>query len=986
MTFKRLLQAILPAVMLLTFQVALAQTKTVSGRVTDSRDGSPVSGATVTAKGTTTGTSTNAEGYFSLSVPSSATTLVVSSVGFGTTEMPISDNMVVALTATAGSSLSEVVVTGYGTTRKKDLTGAVTSVKAKDFNQGIFASPDNLIQGKVAGVQVVNNSGAPGGAATIRIRGVGSIRSGNSPLIVVDGVPLSGGTAAPGNGTPLGGSPGENPLNFINPSDIASMDVLKDASATAIFGSRGANGVIMITTKKGQSGAPKIEFNTAVGVSSLLRRMDVLNGDEYRSALKSYGLTSGDFGGNVDALDAILRTGFQQNYNIAISGGNDNGKYRVSAGYLDNQGIVKESGFKKISANLSSSFKFLESKRLGLDINLLTSQTVTKQAPISNDAGFQGSLIGQALQWNPTHPLYKTDGSVWVNNNLGATTVNPMAMLDAHDDVSNLSTILASISPSYKILNNLEYRMLYSVNYGAGERKSEIRNWLNLTGNLGWAQIANNRSLNQQLTHTLTYSPKLTDNLSLNAVIGYEYLKYDFRGNGMTGNRFVDYPGLKYWDYMGNVPAADRSMYSFANPISELQSYFARAVFNWSDRLLLTATFRADGSSKFGANNKYGYFPSLAAAWNIDNESFMKDNGIFSTLKLRASWGKTGNQEFPSGASIPIVGIGQGPNQNRVNFENPDIKWETNTMTNIGVDFGVLDNRLTGSIDWFNRVTSDPIFQFDVTAPGPSVGRYWRNLPATIKNTGLELALNGALIREANMTWNVGVNIAFLDNVLNDLSGAYETGAISGQGLSGATAQRLASGQPLNVWYLRQFEGIDKSTGQSIYKDGGNTLYYSGSPNPRQVYGFTTDFSWNKMFAILNFNGAAGHLIYNNTLNGVTPIGNLGTRNIASSLIGGSVKEAISNPIAPSTRYLEKGNYLKLANATVGYRFGNLGKAFSNVTATLTGQNLLLFSKFSGFDPEVNVDKNVQGIPSFGIEYIPYPPARTIMLGLNFSF
>jgi iron complex outermembrane receptor protein len=454
----------------------------------------------------------------------------------------------------------------------------------------------------------------------------------------------------------------------------------------------------------------------------------------------------------------------------------------------------------------------------------------------------------------------------------------------------------------------------------------------------------------------------------------------------MVGNRFVDYPDLKYWDYMANVPANDRSIYSFANPISELQSYFARATFNWADRLLLTATMRADGSSKFGANNKYGYFPSLAAAWNISNESFLRDSRLISNLKLRASWGKTGNQEFPSGTSIPVVGIGQGGNQNRVNYANPDIKWETNTMTNIGLDFGFSDNRITGSIDWFNRLTTDPIFQFDVTAPGPSAGRYWKNLPATIRNTGLELSLNAALIRTANMTWNIGGNIAFLDNELNDLAGAYETGAISGQGLSGATAQRLVSGQPLNVWYLRNFQGIDKTTGQSIYQDGGNTLYYSGSPNPKQVYGFYTDFSYNKFFAIMNFNGAAGHLIYNNTLNGVTPIGNLGTRNIASSLIGGAVKESPSNPIAPSTRYLEKGNYLKLANATIGYRLGNLGKVFNNVTATLTGQNLLLFTNFTGFDPEVNVDKNVQGIPSFGIEYIPYPTARTILFGLNFSF
>jgi iron complex outermembrane receptor protein len=986
MTPKRFIKAmLLPVVMLFAFQVTFAQNKTVSGKVTDSRDGSPVAGASVTAKGTNVGTSTAADGTFRFSVPSSATTLVISSVGFASQELAISDNMTIGLLGASGSTMSEVVVTGYGTARKKDLTGAVTSVKAKDFNQGVFASPDQLIQGKVAGVQVTNSSGAPGGAATIRIRGVGSIRSGNSPLVVVDGVPLGGGSASPGNGTPLGGTPGDNPLNFINPSDIASMDVLKDASATAIFGSRGANGVIMITTKKGSTGAPKIEFNTSVGASNLLRQIDVLDGNEYRSALKQYNLTGGDYGSNVDAMDNILRTGFQQNYNIAVSGGNENGRYRVSAGYLDNQGIVKESGFKKYSANLTSSFRFLESKKLGLDINLIAAHTTTQIAPISNDAGFQGSLIGTALQWNPTHPLYKPNDSIWINNQLGATTINPMALLAAHDDVNNLNTILASISPSYKILSNLEYRMLYSINYGAGERRSEIRNWLNLTGNNGFAQIINNKSNNQQITHTLTYTPKLTKNLSLNAVVGYEYLKFDYKGSGMVGNRFVDYPGLKYTNYMGNVPAVDRSIYSFANPISELQSYFARATFNWADRLLVTATFRADGSSKFGANNKYGYFPSIAAAWNIANEEFMGGVNFISNLKLRASWGQTGNQEFPSGTSIPVVGIGLGSNQNRVNYENPDIKWETNTMTNVGIDFGFMDNRLTGTADWFQRKTTDPIFQFDVTAPGPSVGRFWRNLPATIDNSGFEFALNGAIIRNTNMQWNLGFNIAFLKNEIRDLAGAYETGALHGQGISGATSQRLVSGQPLNVYYLRNYEGLDKGTGQSVYTDGGNTLFYSGSPNPKNVYGITTDFTWKKLFVVINANGAAGHYIYNNTLNSVIPIGNLGTRNIASSLLGGAVQENTSNAIAPSTRYLEKGDYFKLANATIGYRLGALGKAFSNVTVTLTGQNLFVITKFSGFDPEVNVDKNVQGIPSFGIEYIPYPSARTVLFGLNFA-
>ena len=981
MTQKRLLPALL-VTLLLALQT-FAQQRTISGRVTDNT-GAPVPGVTVTVKGTNLATQTGNDGTYRLSVPENANTLVFSAVGYGNVEGAITGSSVdIALQATQ-SNLNEVVVVGYGTARKRDLTGSVASVKAKDFNQGVFTSPDNLIQGKVAGVQVINNTGAPGGSSTIRIRGISSIRSGNAPLIVVDGVPLSGGSSQPGLDNAFGGAQGDNPLNFINPSDIASMDVLKDASATAIFGSRGANGVIVITTKKGASGAPKIEFNGQVGVSNLLRKIDVLDAAGYRAALKEYNLTSGDYGGDVDALDEILRTAYTQNYNMAVSGGNENGRYRLSAGYLNQEGIIKESGFKKLSTSLTSSFKFTESKKLGVDFNFMYANTTTDGAPIGSNSGFQGSLIGQALQWNPTHPLRdsRRGDSIWVNNQLGATTVNPLAALAAHSDRTVLNNIIASISPSYKLLSNLEFRMLYAMNYSQAERRSEIRNWLNFTNNNGSAQIANNRQVNQTINYTLSYTPQLTKNISLNAVVGYEYLKYDYIGSGMSSNRFFDYPQLRYTDYMQNSPANDRSQYSFANPIAELQSYFARATFSFGDRFLLTGTFRADGSSKFGANNKYGYFPSIAGAWNVMNESFLRSNKTISTLKLRASWGQTGNQEFPSGVAVRRVNIGTLDNTSVANFENPDVKWETNTMWNIGMDFGLMDNRLTGTIDYFNRKTTDPLFSATPIQPAPSSGVIWQNLDASILNSGFEFALNWAVIRNENLTWNIGGNIAFLENEVQDLVGSYQTGGLHGQGITGATSQLIVSGQPLNVYHLRKFEGIDKTTGSSQYAEN-EKLFYSGSPNPKQVYGFSTDMTWKKLFASANFNGAAGHYLYNNTANSVINVGNLGTRNIDARIPG--TGENVTNAIAPSTRYLEKGDYIKLANMTVGYRLGNLGKPFKNVTVNITGQNLFVISNFSGFDPEVNVDKNVGGIPSAGIEYIPYPSARTILLGLSFG-
>ncbi len=991
MTLKRLLTASMLLLLTVAFSAATyAQDKAISGKVTDAKDGSPIAGASVVAKNSSQGgTVTGADGTFKISVASNVTTLVISYVGYGAQEVTISGKTSVDVSlSSSGSNLNEVVVVGYGTARRKDITGSVASVKARDFNQGIVTAPDQLIQGKVAGVQIINNSGDPGGATTVRIRGISSIRSGNQPLFVVDGVPLSGGSAAPGLGTSLGGAPGDNPLNYLNPSDIASMEVLKDASATAIFGSRGANGVVIINTKRGQSGAPKIDFGTSVGVSSLLKKLEVLDGDGYRAALTKYGLTSGNLGGNVDAMDAITRTGLSQNYNMAISAGNDAGRYRLSAGYQNIDGIIKESGFKKLTATFSGNYKFLESKRLGLDFNIITSNTARSTAPISNDAGFQGSLIANALQWNPTARLDDWTPAQPINPALGATTLNPLAVLAAYDDKVNVTSILASIAPSYKITDDLEYKFLYSMNYSRGERRTEIRRWLNLQGNRGFGQISNNRMFNQTLTHTLNYNKQITSDLNFTALVGYEYLKFDYIGSGMQGNNFVDYPGIKYTDYMQNVPSADRSMYSFADPISELQSVFGRLNFGFKDKYFVTATVRRDGSNKFGTNNKYGVFPSVAAKWQISNEDFLSGNSTINNLALRASWGQTGNQEFPSNAPLRVVNIGQGSNQSVASLENQDIRWETNTLANIGLDFAVLDSRLTGSIDYYTRTTTDPIFQQVVTQPGPPI-RFWTNLEGQIVNSGVELQLNGNIVRKKDLNWNLGVNLAFQKNELKDFVGAIETGSLSGQGISGATSQRLVSGQPINVFYLRTYQGIDKTTGQSVYKlnpDGSDNLDYVGSPNPKTIVGITTDVSYKNWYFAVNMNGAFGHYIYNNTANSVLPVGNIiGGRNIAASIMSGDVKESTSNPLAPSTRYMEKGNYLKLANATISYRLGNVAKVLKNAQVALTGQNLFVITKFSGFDPEVNTDKSVNGVPSLGIEYTPYPTARNIMLSFNFS-
>lgn len=973
---------LLCSLMLFIAGVINAQTKPITGKVTD-EGGNPVPGATVQIKGTSTGTATDVNGVFKVNVPSSATTLIISFVGYVQQEVSISGKSEVSVSLQPSSTtLSDVVVVGYGTTRKKDLTGSVVSIKSADFNKGIVTAPDQLIQGKVAGLMVMANSGAPGGATTVRIRGNSSVRTGNQPLYVVDGTPLDGRTAKPSiNANGLGQTPDANPLNFINSADILSMDVLKDASATAIYGARGANGVVIISTKKGHEGPPALDINYSAGASSILKKLDVLDAPGYRAALKQYNLTGGDEGSSVDAMGSILRTGITHNVNAALSGGNDNGTYRASFGMLDQQGIVKKTGLKKYTANLNGQYKFLDNKRLGMDYSIQAAHTIEQIAPITNDAGFAGSLIGQALQWNPTLALRKPDGSFNILSE--GSAINPEAMSAAYDDNVNSNIIMANISPYFKITNDLEYRVMYSVNHQTGERETQIASFINITNvmNKGQAYYANNTLTSQLMTHTLSYNKQVSKALFLSAVLGYEYQRFDYKGRSMSGLGFTT-DALKYVDILQSPAQTNTVLASFRNPKSELQSYFGRANLNFFDKYLLTATLRSDGSSKFGTNNKYGYFPSFAAKWNISNEAFLKDNHTINQLALRVGWGITGNQEFPAGSAQEQYAIGSNGSASLSNVANPNLKWESSKQLNAGVDYAFFNNRLYGSVDYFYKNTTNLLFNFPTIQPAPA-STYWINLPANVINKGLEVVLRGDVIATKNITWNLGVNATFLNNELKNYDGPpVLTGAISGQGVSNAYAERLTNNRPLNSFYIRQFEGFDDK-GQGIYKDNGNSMYYLGDPNPKTMLGIITSLNVKRWTLSVNMHGAFGFDIYNNTANTVLPIGNLGSRNIAANLVG--TKEALSNPITVSSRYLEKGNFMKMDNTTLSYSIGNIGKVFKNAAVYVTGQNLFIITKYSGFDPEVNTDKNINGVTSLGIEYSPYPTARSFIAGLTFS-
>ena len=993
-----LLKALVLSLLFLLPLLSQAQaTRPITGKVVDSKAvGLP--GVTVIVPGTSVGASTGPDGTFQLQVPATATALSFSFIGYATQRVDItSKNSVTVSLEDDAQALSDVVVVGYGTARKEDLTGAVSTLSTKDFNKGTFTSPDQLIQGRASGVQITQNSGQPGGASTIRIRGNSAVTGTGQPLYVVDGVPLDGRSARPGLNTSAGDSPDSNPLNFLNPADIETLTVLKDASATAIYGARAAYGVVLITTKRGKVGEPRFDIGVSGGFANILRRIKVLNADQYRQALTYYGApATNDKGLNNDALGAILQTGPLQNYNGAVSGGSENGRYRLSLGYLDQKGIVKKTEFQKYSANFVTNIKFLESKRLGVDINITASQTREQLAPITNNGDFRGSLIGQALQWNPTDSLYGANGLPV--SRLGSTTINPVAQQQYYDDHSRVTTALASISPYYKFNDWLEYRALVAVNYSTGSRRTSIDQRLNIQDyqRFGYAAVSATELQTQQMTHTLNFNKKITSDLNLNALVGYEYTKFNYSGTGLSGRGpansdgspigFGTY-GLDYTNYLQYSNPSGRLISSFVDPVTELQSFFGRAILNYKDRYLLTATLRADGSTKFGDNNKYGYFPSVSAAWDISQEDFLKVEAI-NQLKLRVGYGRTGNQEFPAGSARSqfVFQSNNGGLQQTTNA-NPNLKWQSDEQYNGGIDVALFNNRVTLTADYFYKRTTDLLYPnipgFPAAPGGSSV--IWQNLNGVIVNKGVELLAGITAYDSPTFGLSFNANATFVKNNVSGLPAALiiQTGTLSGQGLSGVLAETIQNGQPLNGFYLPTYNGINPSTG--LYNEF-TPASYAGNPNPTALAGLSTTARFQKLSLTANFNGVFGNKIYNNTFNSVLNVSQIrGGRNISLAEFQSGVKESLSNAVTPSTRYLESGNFVKLANVTLSYALGDLGKVFKGASIYAIGQNLFVITNYRGFDPEVNTNKISGVVPSAGIDYTGYPSARTFTFGINLS-
>lgn len=962
---------------------------TVKGKVSDAETGDGLPGVSVSAKGSTKGAVTDVNGEYSITVSDGKAVLVFSYVGYTPQEITVGGQTQINIQLKSDSkTLSEVVVVGYGTAKKTDITGAVKSVRSEEFNKGIINSPEQLLQGKVAGVNVTSASGEPGSAQNISIRGPGGVRTGSTPLFVVDGLALDN------SGT--GGA--MNPLTFLNPQDIETIDVLKDASATAIYGARGANGVVLITTKKGKAGSSSMNYSASLGISEIARALPVYTADEYRKAVPSVGGVLEDLKGNTDWQKEITRTAYTQNHNLTLGGGAGKLTYYASFGAQKQEGILKNNDLNRYTGRINVNQKFWED-RLNVDVNLNATFTNNSRPPI-------GSMIGNAISVNPTYPAYDAQGNPAVYPNL----VNPLVSLKLEKDITKTNRLIGNISPSLKITNDLVYKLNYGI-----DNSNSVRDLVSLPnavplqdGRLETIYITNNNSL---IENYLTYTKDFNNN-SFSALVGHSYQKIFLQGRSSSINKFpisdidpIYNPGLgQELTLANNKPSG----YATKN---ELQSFFSRLNYSFKDKYLLTATVRADGSSKFGANNKYGIFPSFAAGWRISEEEFMKGSRI-SNLKLRAGWGQTGNQEIPSkitqalftstvsaSTSYPLVNSGPFPAGTTYSrLANPDIQWEVSTQTNIGLDFGLFNGALTGAVDYFNKVSSDILLEVIPSDPVQPAGTFWTNVKdMNITNKGLEIELAYRQKTASGINYGIGGNTTFIRNkVTNSPYSVIPSGSASGSGLTSATINGYLSGEPIGTFFLKDFTGFDDK-GLSTYRDvDGDGIVTdkdriaAGSALPTMQYNFFGNIGYKGFDLIVNFNGVRGNKIYDNTANSNFYKLRLSKGINTTPEAVQYANESANNAAPVSTRFLKDGAFLRLNNMALGYSFNTkalgIDKYIPALRLSVTGQNLFVITKYNGYDPEVNTDRTINGISSYGIDYLSYPKAKSIIFGLNVSF
>ncbi|SDE33116.1 iron complex outermembrane recepter protein [Mucilaginibacter pineti] len=966
------------------FSSAFAQKSVFKGKVVDELN-QPLPGATIHVKETDQSTVTDANGVFSLvGNNQSVLTVQVTFIGYDVANLVIKANETAAIKLVPNSkSLTEVVVVGYGTVKKTDLTGSVANLGAKDLNPGSVTNPLQQIAGKAAGVNINEVGSEPGVAPSIRIRGITSLSGGNDPLVVVDGVQ--------GN---------MEFLNQVPPSEIASIDILKDASATAIYGSRGATGVIIITTKKGAAGKATVEYNENTSLDVIPKQLQELTASQWTKQAELQGVdVSANHGSNTDWYNLLTRNGVTQNHTLAFGSGSNGFNYRASVSAINQTGVVLGSNYKKYIARIVATQKALDDK-LTLTMNVNTGVNDANYSPIGvGNAAFTSNTISQAYIARPTDPVYNTDGTYFTDPNVFHYT-NPYAIAKTVSNVVNQDELFGSLRADLDIYKGLSAGWFGSwrkVNQNTGYYAPVASTITDAVTYNGQAHINNDHTDEKLMDINLSY--KRDFGLShIDATAVYEYQIQTYFGSYSAARGFANdiatYNGLQ----LGTLASAQNGDVSSYKNDRKLVSYLGRVNYSYNNRYYLTASFRADGSSVFGANHHFGYFPSASAAWRIDQESFMANQKVFSMLKLRGGYGVTGNQQgLPVQGSISLYGLSTnnpttyfGGQQislyDYIQNANPDLRWESRSETNLGLDFGLFNDRLTGTVEAYTSKTTNLLYNYNVNISGPfKVNHIFANA-GTLQNKGLEASLSYAVIKTKDVSLTLAGNGSLMQNKVLKLSGVIDGIQQSTNYQPWGTNAWLVEGQPIGTYLIYKHTGVNSNgvetfAGQNA--DGSfdataqsKIRYNAGQSLPKYNYAFTPSFTYKNFDASMVWRGAGGNKVFNGLRSKLSMLENLGKQNLLQSAIA----TGIHSSAVQSDEWLESGNYLRFQNLSLGYRINVTNiKFISALRVSLTGQNLALITKYKGLDPEVDAS----GGSSSGGDYGIYPRTRTFSAGLN---
>jgi TonB-linked SusC/RagA family outer membrane protein len=1008
---KKLLQSVgFAGLFWLTSLTSLfAQDRTIRGRVT-TPESEPLPGVSVAIKGTSRGTTTDAQGQYSLALPNEATTLTFSSVGYATQDIAVGSRATLDVTMQISDrSLDEVVVVGYGTQRKVETTGSIASVKSDELLQLPIANVTQGIQSRVAGVQITQNSSAPGGSASVRIRGTNSINGTSEPLYVIDGIQISVGLD--GNSNNL------NPLSTINPNDIESVEILKDASATAIYGSRAANGVVLITTKRGKAGTSRVSYDGYYGTQQVNRTLDVLTAPQF-GALENEIYKTTIFA-NPESLPAgtnwqneIFRTAPIQNHQLTVTGGSEKTQVALSLNYFDQEGIIIQSNFRRYS--LRANVDHRATKWLKVGTSLLLTNSVNNRIPTANTSidgpAVTASVLGAALAAPPTLVPFREDGSVWPFgdqfNGRYREASNPVGLTRILDR-STTNNILGNVYFDFNLVKGLTYRASFNITQGntLGDFYSP-KSIVNASDQAVAGSAAKNNFYNRSLLHEsiLTYATTFAANHSLKFTGVFASLKNEGNNNSITASQFPNDATLNEAIGLG----VNRNI-SSGRSESRLDSYLGRINYGYRDKYFLDLTARYDGASQFGANNKYGFFPAVSAAWRLVEEPFLKDVTWLSDLKLRGSYGQTGNAgAIGSYGSLALVGsnfntlyyfnhapvTGIAP----TGIPNADLQWERSTQANVGVDLGFFNNRVNAVIDIYNKRTDNLLF---VRQLPPSSGYTTiRGNFAQIQNRGIELAINGRVL-EGPVKLDLSANATINRNKLLGLNDLLQSFSVNNYSV-------LEVGQPIGVFKTYVSDGIYQS-GEAVLPGAGSGVgrpkvrdlngdgqisvldqTITGDPNPDVIYGFSANLTFKNFDFSGFFAGVAGNQIYN--LIRYTLENPLGGRNLLAGVANRWTPTNPNNEYAGvlqggrlpiSDRFLEDGSFLRCKNLTLGYRLPSI-KGIQSARVYLSTNNPFTITKYTGFDPEVNSFGNSNTL--IGIDNLVYPVAKSYLVGLQVAF